>query len=205
MALGHRRSIRSAIFTIQSRPPAPCRIDVQAMTATIMRMVETGGELGLRPKKSTEAAGGAETNAAVSAAEADAEGNSEKLQPKIKIGFHDVSPDFSRRKSPAGLWHLQPGSMLKAQRKTGAADDGVRKTYDRTQEGGNGAALKAGLIKPGGLWLPQREPYRRVRAVHGPVRAPCRRMTGVLSHRFRARFPHGYPPQSCRRTDGIRP
>ena len=31
--------------------------------------------------------------------------------------------------------------MLKAQRKTGAADDGVRKTYDRTQEGGNGAAL----------------------------------------------------------------
>ncbi len=37
--------------------------------------------------------------------------------------------------------------MLKAQRKTGAADDGVRKTYDRTQEGGNGAALKAGLIK----------------------------------------------------------
>lgn len=36
--------------------------------------------------------------------------------------------------------------MLKAQRKTGAADDGVRKTYDRTQEGGNGAALKAGSL-----------------------------------------------------------
>ena len=203
MALGHRRSIRSAIFTIQSRPPAPCRIDVQAMTATIMRMVETGGELGLRPKKSTRM----QTPRPPAAPRPTPPYRPPRpmQKPKIKIGFHDVSPDFSRRKSPAGLQHLQPRSMLKAQRKTGAADDAVRKTYDRTQEGGTGAAQKAGLIKPGGLWLPQREPYRRVRAAHGRVRAPCRRMTGVLSHRFRARFPHGYPPQSCRRTDGIRP
>lgn len=33
--------------------------------------------------------------------------------------------------------HLQPRSMLKAQRKTGAADDAVaRKTYDRTARRG---------------------------------------------------------------------
>ena len=53
IALGHFLSILSAILTIQSRPPAPCRIEVQAITATIMRMVDTGGELGLRPKSRT--------------------------------------------------------------------------------------------------------------------------------------------------------
>lgn len=39
--------------------------------------------------------------------------------------------------------------MLKAQRKTGAADGGVRKTYDRTQEGGNGASRRGSLSLEG--------------------------------------------------------
>ena len=53
MARGHFLSMRSAIFTMMSRPPAPCSTDVQEMTATMMRIVETGGELGLSPKRST--------------------------------------------------------------------------------------------------------------------------------------------------------